>query len=171
MPRRIFKAADLAPLREAAQQILEREPDAAVVAAAAEPIKRRIPTAPHEQLTEVRLPVDVATSTSPEGVPLNEIAKALQEAAPTVTGVSVTPQGLSLKFAEAPTAAQQKKITALLADRTRLEALKPVTGHVITAVDEDAELLKVLRDPQSTNAVWMRAFRSWAAAHLFRPEP
>jgi hypothetical protein len=130
MPRRIFTAEDLAPLREAARQILEREPDAALVAAAAEPIKRRIPTAAHEQLSDVRLPVDIATSTSPQGVPLHEIAKAVREEVPTVTGLAVTPEGLSLKFDKPPTAAQQRKIDALLGDRARLQRLVPAVATV-----------------------------------------
>src|SRR5262245_45552160 len=174
MPRRIFTADDLAPLRAAAQQIIEREPDAALVAAAAQPIKRRIPTAAHEELTEVRLPVDVATSTSPEGVPLHEIAKAVQEAAPSVTGLSVTPEGLSLKFDKAPTAAQQRKIAALLGDRTRLEELKPAAVSMaappvgVSAASRD-ELLEVLRNPETTDAAWLRAFRAWAVTHLLGP--
>src|SRR5262245_4300820 len=133
MPRRTFTTADLAPLREAVQQVLEREPDAAVVAAAAQPIKRRIPTAPHEQLTDVRLPVDVAASTSPEGVPLHEIAKAVHEEVASVTGLSVTSEGLSVKFATPPTPAQQRKITALLTDKTRLEGLIPPVTPVTAA--------------------------------------
>lgn len=173
MPRRIFTEADLAPLREAAQQILEREPDAAVVAAAAQPIKRRIPTAPHEELTDVRLPVEVATSASPEGVPLHEIAKAVQDEVPSVTGLSVTPEGLTVKFSKPPTPAEQRRITALLSDRTRLEDLKPavapMTAAFAAAAADDDELLRVLLDPQSTNAAWMRAFRTWAAARLFAP--
>jgi len=172
MPRRIFTTEDLAPLRAVAQQILEREPDAALVAAAAEPIKRRIPTAAHEELAEVRLPVDIATSASPEGVPLHEIAKAVQEEVPNVTGLAVTPQGLSLKFDTPPTAAQQRKIAALLGDKARLQQLAPGIGapaapRGVPASDE--ELLAVLRDPQTSDAAWLRAFRSWAGAHLLEP--
>jgi hypothetical protein len=172
MPRRTFTTADLAPLREAVQQVLEREPDAAVVAAAAQPIKRRIPTAAHEQLTDVRLPDDVATSTSPGGVPLHEIAKAVQDEVPSVTGLSITPEGLSVKFATPPTPAQQRKITALLTDKTRLEGLLPRVVPVtaaFAAAGGDEQLLDVLRDPRSTNSAWMRAFRTWAAANLFPP--
>jgi hypothetical protein len=170
MPRRIFTADDLAPLRAAAQQVIEREPDAAVVAAAAEPIKRRIPTAAHEELADVRLPVDVQSSTSPEGVPLHDIAKAIQEEAPNVTGVALTPEGLSVKFDTPPTAAQQRKIAELLGDKTRLQDLV-TTGGVVAAPrgaapPDDDRLLDLLRDPQTTDAAWLRAFRSWAVAHL-----
>jgi hypothetical protein len=173
MPRRIFTADDLAPLRAAAQEIIEREPDAALVAAAAEPIKRRIPTAAHEQLAEVRLPVDVQSSTSPDGVPLHEIAKALQEEAPGVTGVALTPEGLSLKFDQPPTAAQQRRIEALLGDKTRLQDLV-TTGGVVAAprgarAPTDDELHAALRDPQTTDAAWLRAFRSWATSNLLEP--
>ena len=174
MPRRIFTADDLAPLRAAAQQVIEREPDAALVAAAAEPIKRRIPTAAHEELAEVRLPVDVQTSTSPDGVPLHEIAKALQEEAPDVTGVALTPEGLSLKFDKPPTAAQQRKIAALLGDKTRLQGLV-TTGGVVAAPRgaapaSDDQLLELLRDPQTTDAAWLRAFRTWAVAHVLETQ-
>jgi hypothetical protein len=30
----------------------------------------------------------------------------------------------------------------------------------------DDRLLAVLRDPQTTDAAWLRAFRAWAVAHL-----
>jgi hypothetical protein len=173
MPRRIFTTDDLAPLRAAAREILEREPDAALVAAAAEPIKRRIPTAAHEELSEVRLPVDVATSTSPEGVPLHEIAKAVQEEAPNVTGLALTPEGLSLKFDKAPTAAQQRKIAALLGDKARLQGLATGGGIVATALGgpaaSDEQLREMLLDPETTDTAWLRAFRTWAAAHLLEP--
>jgi len=171
MPRRIFTADDLAPLRAAVQEIIEREPDAAVVASAAEPIKRSIPTAAHEELAEVRLPVEVQSSTNPDGVPLHEIALAVQEEAPNVTGVALTPEGLTLKFDKPPTAAQQRQISALLGDKTRLQDLV-TTGGVVAArrgAASDAQLLRVLRDPQTTDAAWLRAFRSWAASHLLAP--
>ena len=175
MPRRIFTADDLAPLRAAARELLEREPDAALVAAAAEPIKRRIPTAAHEQLSDVRLPVDIATSTSPEGVPLHEIAKAVQEEAPNITGLAVTPKGLTLKFDRPPTAAQRRKIDALLGDRARLQRLAVVETAAApvraAAPATEDQLLEALRDPQTTDAAWLRAFRAWAAAHLLEPSP
>jgi hypothetical protein len=176
MPRRIFTARDLAPLREATRRILEREPDAVLVAAAARPFKRRIPTAVHEERTEVRLPVDVETSTNPEGVPLHEIAKAVREEVPGLTGVSMTPGGLSLKFVKAPTAAQRRKIDALLADKARLEDLKPTLGRVVEPPPArpgtvDDELLRVLRDPEATDAAWLRAFRAYATAHLIPAQP
>ena len=131
------------------------------MAAAAQPIKQRIPTAPHEQLAAVRLPVDVATSTSPQGVPLHEIAKAVREEVPNVTGVAVTPAGLSLKFAKPPTAAQQRKIAALLGDKTRLEKLRPAVAAVAAPAPgapapADDQLLQTLRDPKTTDAAAAR---------------
>ena len=175
MPRRIFTARDLLPLRTATQRILEREPDAALVAAAARPFKRRIPTAEHMERTEVRLPVDIETSTSPRGVPLHEIAKAVQDEVPAVTGVSVTPGGLSLKFEKPPTAAQRRKLDALLSSKTRLERLKPALGPAPDAAGArpataDDELLGALRDPQTSDAAWLRAFRTYATMHLIPPE-
>src|SRR3954463_16404547 len=173
MPRRIFTTDDLAPLRAVAQQILEREPDAALVAAAAEPIKRRIPTAAHEELAGGRLPGGIATRAGPGGVPLHEIAKAVQEEVPNVTGLAVTPQGLSLKFDKPPTPAQQQRISALLGDKARLQQLAPPVGIVAAprgaAPASDEDLLGVLRDPQTTDAAWLRAFRSWAVANLLEP--
>jgi hypothetical protein len=173
MPRRIFTARDLAALRASTQRILEREPDAALVAAAARPFKRRIPTPEHEERTAVRLPVDVETSTTPGGVPLNEIAKAVQDEVPGVTGISATPGGLTLKFAREPTAAQRRKLDTLLADKTRLEELKPVLGapalRPVEPAAADDESLRVLRDPKATNAAWLTAFRSYATAHLLGP--
>jgi hypothetical protein len=174
MPRRIFTTRDLAPLREITQRIIEREPDAAVVAAAASPFKRRIPTAEHEERTEVRLPVDVAASTTPEGVPLHEIAKAVQKEFPGVTGVSVTPGGVSLKFDKKPTAAQRRKIDSLLSDKARLEELKPAfetpgpAAAALGAAPARAEddLVRVLRDPETSDAAWLRAFRAYAVTHL-----
>ena len=171
MPRRIFTARDLAPLRQATQRILEREPDAALVATAARPFKRRIPTAAHEERTTVRLPVDLETSTTPGGVPLNEIAKAVQNEVPGITAVSATPAGLALKFERKPTAAQRRKIDALLSDRVRLEELKPVTVPPVVRPAEPVEpdVLSVLRDPKTTDAAWLKAFRSYATAHLIPP--
>jgi hypothetical protein len=175
MPRRIFTARDLAPLREITQKIVEREPDAAVVAAAASPFKRRIPTAEHEERTEVRLPVDVEASTSPEGVPLHEIAKAVQKEFPGVTGVSVTPGGVSLKFDKKPTAAQRRKIDTLLSDKARLEELKPAFSVPAPAAEAalraaparaEDDLVRVLRDPETSDAAWLRAFRAYAVTHL-----
>jgi hypothetical protein len=173
MPRRIFTARDLLPLRAATQRVLEQEPDAALVAAAAKPFKRRIPTAGHVERAEVLLPVAIETSTSPQGVPLHEIAKAVQEEVPAVTGVSVTPGGLSLKFEQAPTAAQRRKLDALLSSKTRLERLKPTPSPLPDAVARpeavDEELLAALRDPQTSDAAWMRAFRRYATARLIPP--
>ena len=175
MPRRVFTARDLAPLRRVTERILEREPDAAVVAAAAAPIKRRIPKAAFETRIEARLPVELERATSREGVPLNAIALELRKEVPAVTAVAATPGGLSLKFERPPTPAQQRKIEALLADRERLERLKPQVGGGLGAsrarARSDDELLQVLQDPQTSDAAWLRAFRQYALAHLIgRPD-
>lgn len=173
MPRRTFTTRDLAPLREVTRRILEREPDAAVVAAAVAPIKRRIPRAEHVERTRAPLPVELASAAAPGGVPLSEIAKALRAEAPGLTGVSATPGGLALKFERPPTPAQRKKLDALLSDRARLERLKPAFGGDLTEDDvapvSDDALVRTLRDPQTSDAAWLRAFRRYALAHLIKP--
>jgi hypothetical protein len=169
MPRRIFTERDLSPLRAVTRQVLEREPDAAVVAAAAAPIKRRIPRPGFEQRTDVRLPVELERSANPDGVPLHEVAQELRKDVPGLEGVSATPGGLSLKFSKPPTAAQMRKIDALLSDRARLESLKPavpVRGPVEPAALAGDDVLRALRDPQTTDAAWLRAFRAYALEHL-----
>jgi hypothetical protein len=172
MTRRIFTARDLAPLRKATERILEREPDAALVAAAAEPFKRRIPGAKHQERAGVRLPVEIETSTRPDGVPLHEIASAVQKEFPGVTGVSLTPGGVSLKFEKAPTAAQRRKINTLLSDKTRLESMKPVIREAPSAPEvvgravPEEELRRVLSEPETSDAAWLRAFRKFAVENL-----
>jgi hypothetical protein len=174
MPRRIFTARDLAPLRKATRKVLEEEPDAAVVAAAAQPFKRHIPKPEHEEWAEVRLPVEIETSATPEGVPLHEIAKAVRKEAPGVTSLSVTPGGVSLKFDRKPTVAQRRKIQALLGDEARLNALKrpgPAAGVAPEARRlTEQDLARVLRDPETTDAAWLRAFRRYALEHLIEPK-
>lgn len=168
MPRRIFTERDLAPLRAVTREVIEREPDAAVVAAAAAPIKRRIPQPGFEQRTDARLPVELERAANPDGVPLHEVAQELRKDVPVLEGISATPGGLSLKFSRPPTAAQRRKIDALLSDRARLEGLKPavpVREPVSPELPRD-DLLRALRDPQTTDAAWLRAFRAYALEHL-----
>lgn len=180
MPRRIFTPKDLKPLRRLTERVVEKQPDAALVAQAAQPFKRRIPKARHEELTEVRLPVEVETSTRPGGVPLHEIASAVRKEFPGVKGVSVTPGGLRLKFDKAPTAAERRKIDGLLGDRERLEAMKPVVREAPArgaeaALEAEAvpteELEKVLRAPETSDTAWLRAFRSYTVKNLATGQP
>jgi hypothetical protein len=167
----MYTERDLTGLRAATRRVLEREPDAALVAAAAAPIKRRIPRPGHEERAMVRLPVQIEGSATPGGVPLHAIAKALRAEVPGVTGVSATPAGLSVKFAKRPTAAQRRKLEALLKDRERLERLKPGADDDQSSADGDAALVQALRDPQTSDAAWLRAFRRYAVAHLIEREP
>ncbi len=178
MPRRIFTPRDLGPIRLMAEKLMEREPDAVLVAGGAGPFKRRIPRPDHEERREVGLPVDIRSSSNPDGVPLHEIVTQLREEAPGLTGVSVTPGGLSLQFKRAPTATQRKKIDQLLGDQARLEKMRPppekephIRKEILAMATEgpEGELRQVLQDPQTSDAAWMKAFRTFATEHLIGP--
>lgn len=168
MARRKFTAKDLAPLRKLTARVVEKQPDAAIVAQAAQPFKRKIPTARLEERLEVALPVEIETSTNPGGVPVHEIAQALRKDFPGLRGLSVTPGGVTLKLDKAPTAAQRRKVEGLLADRTRLEALKPVVreaaapGEAVGASVPKEELERVLAAPDTSDTTWIKAFRKYA---------
>ncbi len=175
MPRRTFKPKDLAPLRRITEQVLEKEPDAAVVVSAAAPFKRRIPKAPHEARVQMKLPVDLRSKDEPQGVPLHAIAREARKEAPGLSGISVTPGGVSLKFKKEPSAEERGRIEALLNDSNRLEGLRPpptvrplrpgLTGP--TAPGE--EIPSALHDPEASDTEWLGAFRQWAMTHLVPP--
>lgn len=169
MPRRTFTARDIRPLRRATERVLKTEPDAALVAAAAGPFKRKLPKSKVAIRSEVRLPVEVESSSRPEGVPLSSIADELRKEVPEVTGVSVTPGGVTLKFLREPTEAQRRKAQEILADAPRLQKLRPVIrsrGAPLARGLGDDDVLRILKDPQTSDAAWLKAFRRYAVDHL-----
>ena len=175
MPRRKFTARDLAPLAKITEKVLKREPDAALVASAAGPFKRHIPKPRHTERIDVRLPVDIETSVHPGGVPLHQIGEAVRKEFSGVSGLSVTPGGVSIKFDREPTAGQRRRIESLLSDPQRLAALAPSVREVSEApeVDRlpDETVLSVLHDPETSDAAWLRAFRAHSLKQMIqRPE-
>jgi hypothetical protein len=170
VPRRLFTPRDLEPVRK----LLDDNPMAAILAGTAVPFKRRMPGPRHVETPELKLPVEVQSRANPQGVPLHEIARALREEAPGVVGVAVGSGGISLKFDRPPTAAQRRKVEALLADRSRLERLKPEIAAAEPAAPRrtsDAQLQRVLRDPDTPDTAWLAAFRQYAVKHLIGPPP
>lgn len=184
MPRRTFTARDLKPFRKAAEKILEEEPDAALVASAARPFKRRIRKPEHVERRRERLPVEIRSKDRPDGVPLQAIAREARKEVPSLRGISARGGGVSLKFERPPSEEERKKLDSLFSDTSRLEGLgsppvraraaeamaaRPAEAMAVRPAELQRDPEEVLHDPESSDAAWLRAFRRYAMENLVEP--
>lgn len=166
MPGRyIFTKKDLEPLRPFLDHPVSRQLIAGVT-----PIKKVIGTPVHVELAELELPVEVQSREHPEGVPLSEVLKAVREKVPGVKGLAVRQGRVSITYEEAPSGADRTKIERLLSNRKSLEDLKrPKAGPTAikaTAAEGPAALERVLKNSDTPDAEWLRAFRAYAVQNL-----
>jgi hypothetical protein len=174
MPRRIFTPRDLEPVRK-----LLENPAAAMIAGAAEPFKRRTPGPRHVETPDVTLPVEIQSRENPEGVPLHEIARVVGEEVAGVAAIAVKRGAISVRFERPPTAAERRRLEALLGDEQRLGRLPGGLGAAVGGrrpapparppAAADPEVLRTLHDPQTSDSQWLKAFRRYAMARLVEP--
>ncbi len=106
----------------------------------------------------LRLPVAVRGPDEPDGVPLERILAAAQEAAATVDGLAIAGNELTVTHRERPADRDRRRLHDLLGDRERLLAL--------AAADDAVPGEATLRDDALPDAEWIRLFRRWAVAEL-----
>lgn len=163
--RYIFTKKDLAPLRPFIDHPVGQQLIQGVV-----PIKKVAGPARHVELAEVELPVTVESRENPEGVPLSEVLKAVQEKVPEVKGLAVRQGRVSITFEGEPSRADRTKIEKLLSNRKGLEDLKrPASGPIGLrgmAAEGPAALERVLKNAETPDAEWLRAFRAYAVQNL-----
>lgn len=168
MPGRyIFTKKDLEPLRPFLENSFGRQLIKGVV-----PIKKITGPAQHVETAEVELPVAVESREAPEGVPLSEVLKAVQEKVPEVKGLAVRQGRLSITFEGEPSQADRTKIERLLSNRKTLEELKrplPGIGGIVgkmAGAEGSAALERILKSADTPDAEWLRAFRAYAVQNL-----
>lgn len=163
--RYIFTKKDLEPLRP----FLENPVGQQLIRGAV-PIKKAAGPARHVELAEVELPVAVESREAPEGVPLSEVLKAVQEKVPEVKGLAVRQGRISITYEGEPSRADRTKIERLLSNRKNLEDLKrPIPGPLGVrgmAAESPAALERVLKNADTPDAEWLRAFRAYAVQNL-----
>jgi hypothetical protein len=165
MPGRyIFTKKDLEPLRPFIDHPVGQQLIRGVV-----PIKKVAGPARHVELAEVALPVEVESREAPEGVPLSEVLKAVQEKVPGVKGLAVRQGRVSITYEGEPSRADRTKIERILSNRKSLEDLKrPIPGPIGAriAAEGPAALERVLKNSDTPDAEWLRAFRAYAVQNL-----
>ncbi|MBI3803961.1 MAG: hypothetical protein HY282_09405 [Nitrospirae bacterium] len=161
MPGRyIFTQKDLEPLRPFLDHPVGRQLLEGVV-----PIKKTTGTPLHVELAEVALPIAVQSRETPEGVPLSEVLRAVQERVPGVKGLAVRQGRVSITYEEAPSRADRTKIERLLSNRKSLEELKQAPALRMASAGP-AALERLLKNPETPDAEWLRAFRAYAVENL-----
>lgn len=162
--RYIFTKKDLEPLRRlfdnpAGRQLIE----------GTVPIKKIRGRPVHVETAEIDLPVEIESREAPEGVPLDEVLKAVREKVPGVKALAVRQGRVSITYDEAPSRADRTKIERLLSNRKGLEDLKRPAGPVairMMAVKDPESLEEVLKNQETPDAEWLRAFRAYAVQNL-----
>ncbi len=113
---------------------------------------------------EVTLPVAVLSRDNPEGVPLDAILAEVQKTTPTVKGIVARGGKVFLMHGDRPKPEDQEKLHGLLQDRLALLKLRRVPFRDMP----EAELESILRDENTPDSEWMRAFRQYAVRRLLR---
>jgi hypothetical protein len=163
--RYVFTERDLEPLRNILDTAIGRQ-----FVAAAIPIVEASRRAGRVEEVRPGPPVDIMSRAKPDGVPLHEILRAAQEKVPGVEAMALTGGRISITYAEGTSAADRKKIDELLADRATLEAMRPARPPVQPGpIAPDIE--RIVRDPATPDAAWLRAFRTYATGRLLEPPP
>ena len=157
--RYIFTRKDLEPLRPFIDHPISRQLLAGVV-----PIKKVTGAPLHVELAEAELSVEVQSRESPEGVPLSEVLKAVQERVPGVKGLAVRQGRVSITYEEEPSRADRTKIERLLSNRKSLEELK--RPPQLLMAEGPAALERLLKNSDTPDAEWLRAFRAYAVQNL-----
>jgi hypothetical protein len=166
--RYIFTKKDLKPLRPFLDNPIGQQLIQGVV-----PIKKVAGAARHVEMAETELPVEVQSRETPEGVPLSEVLKAVQEKVPEVKGLAVRQGRVSITFEGEPSRADRTKIERLLSNRKTLEELKRPTGPIVMkrmAAEGPAALERVLKNAETPDAEWLQAFRAYAVQNLIGPK-
>jgi len=168
MPGRyIFTKKDLKPLRPFLENPVGQQLIKGVV-----PIKKVTGPAQHVEMAEVALPVAVESRETPEGVPLSEVLKAVQEKVPEVKGLAVRQGRVSITYEGEPSRADRTKIERILSNRKTLEDLKrplPGIGGIVgktIGAEGPAALERILKSADTPDAEWLRAFRAYAVQNL-----
>ncbi|TAK02326.1 MAG: hypothetical protein EPO39_13465 [Candidatus Manganitrophaceae bacterium] len=157
--RYIFTKKDLEPLRPFIEHPISRQLLEGVV-----PIKKVNARPIHVERAEVELPIEVQSREAPDGVPLSEVLKAVQEKVPGVKGLAVRQGQVSITFEEEPSRADRTKIERLLSNRKGLEELKRPPQTLMP--EGPAALERLLKNSDTPDAEWLRAFRAYAVQNL-----
>jgi hypothetical protein len=162
MPRHVFTAHDLAPLRGLLSLPLAQEAFNAAV-----PVKRFSAAGRHVG-ERVALSVPVRSRDVPDGVPLPELLAALKKESPSVAGIAVRRGELIVTHTAPPARRERERVQRFLGDRDALARLRH--EPVVPAVPP-IELRRVLGDRATPDDEWLKAFRGWAAENLVQPDP
>lgn len=158
--RYIFTKKDLAPLRPFLDHPISRQLIEGVV-----PIKKVSAGPIHVERAEIELPVEVQSREAPNGVPLSEVLKVVREKVPGVKGLAVRQGRVSITYEREPSRADRTKIERILSNRKALEDLKRPT-EMPSMAEGPAALERVLKNPETPDAEWLRAFRTYAVQNL-----
>jgi hypothetical protein len=160
MGRYIFTERDLEPLRGLIQSPLGK-----AVVESTVPIKQFTAAPPHQETTDVALPVPVQSRENPEGVPLHDILSAVQEKVPSVKALAVRAGNLVVSFERAPSRTERDKLERALTSPQTFERVRAARPRDV-ALRSLADLERILADPATSDAEWLKAFRSYAVAKL-----
>ena len=163
MPRYMFKIDDLAPL----SQILAR-PEAQRLLARAIPVKRYDPPPGAVEVIPDRLPVKLRTRDNPDGVPLGDVNILLKERVPGVRSMFVRDGSVLVEWNQKPTDGDRAKLRALLADTRAFQTLQDKVTRPPPLSDD--ELKAKLLSPRTSDAEWLRTFRSFQTTQMTKPK-
>jgi hypothetical protein len=108
-----------------------------------------------------RLPLPEALDAA-VALPLEAALAAARDMAPSVTGLAISGDELTIAHDDELSDAERERLQDLFGDRERLLALSPPAAAEPSA----DELRAVLRDEATPDAEWVRVFRRWAVAEL-----
>ncbi|GEM_PF-6491200 len=160
MPGRyIYTKKDLEPLRPFLDHPISRQLIEGVT-----PIKKVTGAPLHVEMADIELPVAVQSRENPDGVPLSDVLNAVREKVPGVKGLAVRQGRVSITYEAEPSQTDRTKIERLLSNRKTLDALKRPPQTL--AAESPAALERVLKNAETPDIEWLRAFRAYAVQNL-----
>jgi hypothetical protein len=164
VPRYMFKAEDLAPLR----RVIER-PELQRILSRAVPVKQFAPVPKAVDVVVERLPIRVRTRANPQGVPLGEVNALVKKRVPGVASVLVRDGSLLVSWKEPPTEEMRDRLSKALTDR---EAFKKIQDRLEKPPAPSEEVLKQkLLAATTTDDEWLRTFRTYQTKKLAAERP
>jgi len=112
-----------------------------------------------------RLAIEVQGSKAPDGVPLASVLSLLKSRVGVINALVVRNGRLEV-ISERPLSSEERDaIRKVIADRDTLERAR--VEDLSQAALSTERLAEVLKDPRTSDAEWIRAFRQYATNHLF----
>ena len=163
MGRYIFTEKDFEPFRTFLEHPLAQEALAAAI-----PVKQFNNTEIHIEESAVSVPGGVQSHDNPDGMPLHEVLAAVQEHAPEAQGLVVRNGNLVITHSKPPTREVRNKIDKMLGDPQFVSRLR---RHPAAVQQPDADaLVAKLKDANTSDEEWMKAFRQYAVRFLIKGE-